>query len=150
MRRISFLSRPVSGAILSRSVQLGLARCHLSSSVISHKETPRGLRRESRRETATETGIYSKITPYSNPQNLHLYHKTCICANQDPDSEIENSGKKPGKSRIPNFCYIQVLVFDLSYPPVVAVGTQQVGFQKKCEKRLFYFAKSQPLPLLDS
>ena len=34
--------------------------------------------------------------------------------------------KIPGKlfpSRIQNFCYIQVIVFDLSYLPVAAVGT---------------------------
>ena len=41
----------------------------------------------------------------------------------DPDDEIKNSGKKNGKSRIPNFCYIQVIVFDLGYLPVAAVGT---------------------------
>ena len=29
----------------------------------------------------------------------------------------------PRKSRIPNFCYIQVIVFDLGYLPVAAVGT---------------------------
>ena len=46
MRRISFLSRPVSGTLLSRPVQLGLARCHLSSSVILPKEPSKGLRRE--------------------------------------------------------------------------------------------------------
>ena len=34
-----------------------------------------------------------------------------------------SSGKKHEKSRIPNFCYIQVIVFDLSYLPVTAVGT---------------------------
>ena len=42
----------------------------------------------------------------------------------DPDGEIENSEKQHGKRRIPNFCYIQVIVFDLSYLP----------------KRLFYFS----------
>ena len=42
---------------------------------------------------------------------------------ENPDGEIENSGKKHGKSRISNFCYIQVIVFDLSYLPVAAVGT---------------------------
>ena len=42
---------------------------------------------------------------------------------EDPDGEIENSGKSIFKIRIPNFCYIQVLVFDLSYLPVAAVGT---------------------------
>ena len=31
--------------------------------------------------------------------------------------------KIPRKSRIPNFCYIQVIVFDLDYLPVAAVGT---------------------------
>ena len=90
MRRISFLSRPVSGTLLSRPVQLGLARCHLSSSVILQKEPPKGFgnfgskspdkgskksgrkRRESRKETATETGIYPKIIPFSNPQNLSV------------------------------------------------------------------------------
>ena len=46
MRRISFLSRPVSGTLLGRPVQLGLARCHLSSSVILHKQPSKGLRRE--------------------------------------------------------------------------------------------------------
>ena len=107
MRRIGFLSRPVSGTLLSRPVQLGLARCNLSSSVILHKEPPKGFRnfgsktpdkgskksgskrrllaktrrRESRKETATEPGIYPKIIPFSNPQNVHLYHKTCICTN---------------------------------------------------------------------
>ena len=90
MRRISFLSRPVSGTLLGRPVQLGLARCHLSSSVILHKEPPKGFgnfgsktpdkgskksgrkRRESRKETATETGIYPRIIPFSNPQNLFV------------------------------------------------------------------------------
>ena len=32
---------------------------------------------------------------------------------QDPDGEIENSGKSIFEIRIPNFCYIQVIVFDL-------------------------------------
>ena len=54
---------------------------------------------------------------------------------QDPDGEIENSGKKHRKSRIPNFCYIQVIVFDLSYTSLAAVGTQQVrNHEKKREK----------------
>ena len=30
---------------------------------------------------------------------------------KDPDGEIENSGKSIFKIRIPNFCYIQVMVF---------------------------------------
>ena len=34
---------------------------------------------------------------------------------QDPDGEIENSGKSIFEIRIPNFCYIQVIDFDLSY-----------------------------------
>ena len=38
---------------------------------------------------------------------------------KDPDGEIENSGKKHGKSRIPNVCYIQVIVFDLSPNPLL-------------------------------
>ena len=32
-----------------------------------------------------------------------------------PDGKIENSGKSIFEIRIPNFCYIQVIVFDLSY-----------------------------------
>ena len=42
---------------------------------------------------------------------------------KDPDGEIENSEKSFFKIRIPNFCYIQVMVFDLSYLLVAAVGT---------------------------
>ena len=41
---------------------------------------------------------------------------------QDPDGEIENSGTSIFKIRIPNFCYIQVIVFDFSYLPVAAIG----------------------------
>ena len=33
---------------------------------------------------------------------------------KDPDGEIENSGKSIFEIRIPNFCYIQVKVCDLS------------------------------------
>ena len=32
---------------------------------------------------------------------------------QDPDGEIENSEKSIFEIRIPNLCYIQVIVFDL-------------------------------------
>ena len=42
----------------------------------------------------------------------------------DPDGEIENSWKSIFEIRIPNFCYIQVIVFDLSYLSVAAVGTK--------------------------
>ena len=52
---------------------------------------------------------------------------------QDPDGEIENSEKGIFEIRIPNFCYIQVIVFDLSYLPVAAAGTQQVRYHKKYE-----------------
>ena len=41
----------------------------------------------------------------------------------DPDGEIEYSGKSIFEIRFPNFCYIQVIVFDLSYQPVAAMGT---------------------------
>ena len=37
---------------------------------------------------------------------------------ENPDGEIENSGKSIFEIRITNFCYIQVIVFDLSYLPV--------------------------------
>ena len=39
------------------------------------------------------------------------------------DGEIENFGKSIFEIRIPNFCYIQVIVFDLCYLPVAVVGT---------------------------
>ena len=42
---------------------------------------------------------------------------------RDSDGEIDNSGKNIFEIRIPNFCYIQVIVFDLSYLPVAAIGT---------------------------
>ena len=44
--------------------------------------------------------------------------------NYDPDGEIETSEKSIFEIQIPNFCYIQVIVFDLSYLPVAAVGTK--------------------------
>ena len=40
-----------------------------------------------------------------------------------PTVKLKIPGKKHAKIRIPNFCYIQVIVFDLSYLPVAAVGT---------------------------
>ena len=40
----------------------------------------------------------------------------------DPDGEIENSGTNIFEIRIQNFCYIQVIVFDLSYLPVTAAS----------------------------
>ena len=60
---------------------------------------------------------------------------------QDPDGEIENYGKSIFEILNQNFCYIQVIVFDLSYLPVTAVGTQQVRFhEKNCEKFFLYFS----------
>ena len=41
--------------------------------------------------------------------------------NYDPDGEIETSEKSIFEIQIPNFCYIQVIVFDLSYLPVAVV-----------------------------
>ena len=46
-----------------------------------------------------------------------------VHCSKDPDGEIENSGKGIFEIQIPNFCYIQVAVFDCSYQPVAAVGT---------------------------
>ena len=63
-------------------------------------------------------------------------------AGQDADGEIENSGKSTFKIRIPNFCYIQVIVFDLSYIPVAAVGTQQVPYHEKIVNTLFISNRS--------
>ena len=40
-----------------------------------------------------------------------------------PDGEIENSGKGIFEIRIQIFCFIQLIVFDLGYLPVAAVGT---------------------------
>ena len=56
--------------------------------------------------------------------------------NQDPDGEIENSAKSIFEIRIPNFCCIQVIVFDLGYLPVAAVGTQQVRHHEKIVKNI--------------
>ena len=41
---------------------------------------------------------------------------------KDPEGKIENSGKSIFKIRNQNFCYIQVILFDLRYLPVAAVG----------------------------
>ena len=40
-----------------------------------------------------------------------------------PTVKLKIPGKKIFEIRIPNFCYIEVIVFDLSYLPVAAVGT---------------------------
>ena len=58
---------------------------------------------------------------------------------QDPDVEIENSGNSIFE--IPNFCYIQVIVFDLSFLAVAAVGTQQVRYHEKNVKNSFRISK---------
>ena len=55
-------------------------------------------------------------------------------SDQDPDGEIENSGNSIFEIRIPNFCYIQV--FDLSFLPRSAVGTQQVRYHEKNVKNI--------------
>ena len=56
----------------------------------------------------------------------------------DPDGEIENSGKSIFKIRIPIFCYVQVIVFDLSYLSVAAVGTWQVRYHEQIVKNIIY------------
>ena len=50
---------------------------------------------------------------------------------QDPDGEVENSGKSIFEIRISNFCYIQVIVFDLSYLVVAAIETKPVRYHEK-------------------
>ena len=47
-----------------------------------------------------------------------------------------NSGKSIFEIRIPNFCYIQVIVFDLNYLPMAAVGTKQVRYYEKIVKNI--------------
>ena len=44
--------------------------------------------------------------------------------------------KISGKSRIQRFCYIQVIVFDLSYLPVVAIRTWQVRYHEENVKNI--------------
>ena len=79
--------------------------------------------------------------PGSKPELRQNWTKSkkyqLIVSTQDPDVEIENSGKKHGKSRIPKFCDIQVIVFDFSYLPVTAVETQQVRYHEKIVKNIF-------------
>ena len=61
-------------------------------------------------------GVTTKMVPR---QGVLYFRLTA----QDPDGEIENSEKRIFEIRIPNFCYIQVIVFDLSYLPVAVNGT---------------------------
>ena len=81
------------------------------------------------------SGYYAKASwirhffEKSSCESFHQHHVvtnitvTLSGAKQDPDGEIENSVKSIFEIRIPNFSYIQVIVFDLSYLPVAAVGT---------------------------
>ena len=48
--------------------------------------------------------------------------------------EVENPGKRIFEKRNQNFCYIQVIVFDLGYLPVAAVRTQQVRCHRQIAK----------------
>ena len=54
---------------------------------------------------------------------MHLPVNFLSISGQDPDGEIENSGKSIFEIRIPNFCYIQVMVFDPSY---LRIGTHLI------------------------
>ena len=47
-----------------------------------------------------------------------------------------NSRKKHFLIRIPNFCFIQVILFDLGYIPVAAIGTEQVRYHDKNVKNI--------------
>ena len=48
---------------------------------------------------------------------------TTVKVSKDPDGEVENSGKSIFEIRVQNFCYIQVIVFDLCYLLMAAIGT---------------------------
>ena len=50
------------------------------------------------------------------------------------DGEIENPWKSIFEIRNQNFCFIQVMLFDLSYLSVAAVWTKQVRFYEKMWK----------------
>ena len=73
---------------------------------------------------------------------------------KDPDGEIDNSGKSILEIRIPNFCYIQVIVFDLSFLSVAAIWTKvsTLTKYKKSFSQFFHGSvlKSQSLPLVNS
>ena len=57
---------------------------------------------------------------------------------QDPDGKIENSGKKAWEKQDTELLFIQVIVFDLSYLPVAAVGISQVrNHEKSCFPHAF-------------
>ena len=60
----------------------------------------------------------------------------------DPNGEIENSGKIIFEIRNHNFRYIQVIVFDLRFRPVLAVGTYQVRYHEKIVKNTSLYSNS--------
>ena len=51
-----------------------------------------------------------------------------------PTVKLKIPGKSIFKIRNQNFCYIQVIVFDLSYLPAVAIGTKQLCYHEKMWK----------------
>ena len=53
-----------------------------------------------------------------------------------PMVKLKIPGKCIFKIQNQNFCYIQVIVFDLSYLPVEADRTQQVRFHEKIVKNI--------------
>ena len=56
-----------------------------------------------------------------------------------PTVKLKIPGKGIFEIRNQNFCYIQVIIFDLSYLPVAAVGLSKSATMKKCENIFWYF-----------
>ena len=89
-----------------------------------------------------------------NKFNKRIIFKVFACHFQDPDGEIENSGKSIFEIRIPNFCYIQVVKniksvfkkdsdFKNSFPGVFnfTVGILLISQHIGCEH--FHFAQKR-------
>ena len=61
---------------------------------------------------------------YSENHTLQYVDDQSTIVDTTQENRIQTVKLKiPRKSRILNFCYIQVIVFDLGYLPVAAVGT---------------------------
>ena len=89
-------------------------------------------------KTATRNGYKSRCPSIVRTVSaVHLVHPR-----SDPDGEIENSGKSIFEIRIPNFCHIQIIIFDLSYLQVAAVGDLASTLPWKIVKNMFYIFRN--------
>ena len=73
--------------------------------------------------SSDSSGILEPLSRTENDRLAELERLDIARRIRIPTVKLKIPGKSIFEIRIPNFCYIQVIVFDLSYLSVAAVGT---------------------------